>query len=177
MQERVEHLKSQLVTTSDRNFFAQRISNFEGTSATILVGGMSPQETKEKFDRVEDSVCAVKSALQEGYIAGGGSALVYIAAGMNRTFENKDIQFGYDLMKEAAEAPFKQICINARRNPEDYIQYARSYYGVGYNASTDESSDLVKDGILDSKKSINVALEQAKTSAILLMNIKVVVTL
>lgn len=177
VKDRVEHLKNQLSTTSDKEFFAKRISNFEGTSATILVGGMSPQETKEKFDRVEDSVCAVKSALQEGYIAGGGSTLVYIATKLIKTFDNKDIQFGYDLMKEAIESPFRQICINARRNPEDYISFARESYGKGYNATTDEVADLVKDGILDSKRSIQVALEQAKTSAILLMNVKVVVTI
>lgn len=177
VKERVIHLKSQLPTSTDKEFFAKRISNFEGTSATILVGGMSPQETKEKFDRVEDSVCAVKSALQEGYIAGGGSALVYIATKLNRNFQNADVQFGYDLMKKAIEAPFRQICINARRDPEDYINQARESYGKGYNATTDEVADLVKDGILDSKRSIQVALEQAKTSAILLMNVKVVVTI
>lgn len=177
VKERVDQLKSQLATTSDRDFFNRRISNFEGTSATILVGGMSPQETKEKFDRVEDSVCAVKSALQEGYIVGGGAALVYVSTKLDRVFENHDIQFGYNLMKKAIEAPFRQICINARRNPEDYIQSARDNYGFGYNAATDEVANLFKDGILDSKRSINVALEQAKTSAILLMNIKVVVTL
>lgn len=175
--EKVEQLKNQLATTADKDFFIKRIANFEGTSATILVGGMSPQETKEKFDRVEDSVCAVKSALQEGYIAGGGAALVFIATKLERTFENEDIQFGYNLMKEAIESPFKQICINARRDPENYIAFAREKYGRGYNATTDEVADLVKDGILDSKRSIQVALEQAKTSAILLMNVKVVVTI
>ncbi len=177
VKERVSQLKNQLATTSDVAFFRKRISNFEGTSATILVGGNSPQETKEKFDRVEDSVCAVKSALQEGYISGGGSALVYIATLLNRSFDNPDVQFGYDLMKTAIEAPFNQICINANRNPEAYIPAARGFYGIGYNAATDEQANLLKDGILDSKRSIKVALEQAKTSAILLMNIKVVVTL
>ena len=175
--ERVGQLKSQLLTTSDKEFFNKRISNFEGTSATILVGGMSPQETKEKFDRVEDSVCAVKSALQEGYIAGGGSALVYIATKLNRTFNNEDVQFGYNLMREAIEAPFRQICINARRDAESFLPAARSFYGIGYNSATDEQANLVKDGILDSKRSIKIALEQAKTSAILLMNVKVVVTI
>lgn len=175
--ERVEQLKSQLATTSDKEFFNKRIANFEGTSATILVGGMSPQEVKEKFDRVEDSVCAVKSALQEGYIAGGGSALVYISTKLNRTFLNPDVQFGYDAMKRAIEAPFRQICTNARREADDYIQKSREVYGVGYNAATDEQANLIKDGILDSKRSIQVALEQAKTSAILLMNVKVVVTI
>lgn len=176
-QERVSHLKNQLETTSDKPFFQKRISNFEGSSATILVGGTSPQETKEKFDRAEDSVCAVKSSLQEGYIAGGGATLVYISTLMTKTFDNEDVQFGYDLMRDAIESPFRQICTNARRDAEDYIQYARDNYGVGYNATTDEVEDLVKSGILDSKRSINVALEQAKTSAILLMNVRVVVAL
>ncbi len=177
VQDRVDSLKSQLLTTADRDFFQKRIANFEGASATILVGGTSPQETKEKFDRVEDSVCAVKSSLQEGYIAGGGSTLVYIATLLDRKFGNHDVQFGYDLMKKAIEAPFRQICTNARRDSEVYIRLARDTYGVGYNATTDEAANLLKDGILDSKKSIQVALEQAKTSAILLMNVRVVVTL
>ena len=177
VKERVTNLKNQLATTSDKDFFSKRIANFEGTSATILVGGMSPQETKEKFDRVEDSVCAVKSALQDGYIAGGGSTLVYISTKLSRTFHNEDVQFGYDLMKKAIEAPFRQICTNAKRDADDYILFAKEKYGVGYNSAADELSNLVKDGILDSKRSIQIALEQAKTSAILLLNVKVVVTI
>jgi len=80
-------------------------------------------------------------------------------------------------MKKAIEAPFRQICTNAKRDADDYIDFAKEKYGVGYNSAADELSNLVKDGILDSKRSIQIALEQAKTSAILLLNVKVVVTI
>ena len=172
--EKVENLKSQLENVVDKDFIKQRIQGLEGASATIYVGGTTPVEKKERFDLVEDGVGAILSSMKEGWICGGGATFVHIGGLMNRTFDNDDVQFGYDALKKAIKAPFNQICSNANRNGKKYLKQIDKY-GLGYNAITDEVSNLIDDGVIDSKYSIRVALENAKSIAVLLLNVKVVI--
>ena len=172
--EKVENLKSQLENVVDKDFIKQRIQGLEGASATIYVGGTTPVEKKERFDLVEDGVGAILSSMKEGWICGGGATFVHIGGLMNRTFDNDDVQFGYDALKKAIKAPFNQICSNANRNGKKYLKQIDKY-GLGYNAITDEVSNLIEDGVIDSKHSIRVALENAKSIAVLLLNVKVVI--
>lgn len=173
----IEELKKSISSTTEKDFIRQRISNLEGASATILVGGITESEIKERFDLVDDAVGAIKSSLEDGYICGGGATLVHIANNMKTSFDNSDIQYGYDAIKIAIQAPFKQICINSNRNPEDYLDKVKEIYGMGYNASTDEVSNLFEDGIIDSTKSIKSALENAKSVTVLLLNTRVVISI
>ena len=173
----IEELKKSISSTTEKDFIRQRISNLEGASATILVGGITESEIKERFDLVDDAVGAIKSSLEDGYICGGGATLVHIANNMKTSFDNSDIQYGYDAIKTAIQAPFKQICINSNRNPEDYLDKVKDVYGMGYNASTDEVSNLFEDGIIDSTKSIKSALENAKSVTVLLLNTRVVISI
>lgn len=175
---RISELKQQLESIQDKDFIKRRIQKLEGKSCTIKVGGVTQSESKERFDRVEDAVSAVKSAKEEGWVAGGGSALVYISGQMQQTFENVDEQKGYNLVKEVIKAPFKQIISNANReeNQESYLVSALETYGAGYNAKTDKVSNLIEDGVLDSTKSIRVALDNAKSVAVQLLNVGVIVT-
>lgn len=185
---RVEELKSQLKTIKDKDFIRKRIQKLEGLSCIIKVGGITQSEIKEKFDRVEDAVAAVKSAKEEGWVAGGGTALAYISGNMRTKFENKDEQIGYDLMKQSILAPLLQIVKNSNRVQEpskiaqffhggkDYLKPALTNYGLGYNAKTDKISNLIEDGVIDSTKSIRVALENSKSLAEKLLNVGVIVT-
>lgn len=173
---RIEELKGQLGNVSDRNFIQKRIQNLEGKSATIFVGGSNPTEAKERFDRVEDSVASVASAQKEGWVAGGGSTFVYISTLLNTTFLDEEEQFGYSVLKRTLCSPFEQICRNANRNGKEYIDSSKKQYGYGYNAYTDSVGNLVKEGVIDSKKSLRVALENAKSICVLLMNTSVVIT-
>lgn len=175
---KVEELKGQLQEVTDKDFIKRRIQNLEGVSATILVGGISESEIKEKFDRVDDSVRSVESAQEEGWISGGGSALVYIAELMRgNKLNSKEIQFGYNIVVDALDAPFKQICKNANRDYKNYYRQSQKIYGKGYNAFTDTKSNLIKDNIIDSTKSIRTALENAMSVTKLLLNTSVVITL
>lgn len=158
----------------DENFLKHRIKSLESKSVTVVVGGDIDSSRMEVFDRVDDAIKAVKSVLLEGYVAGGGSTLAHISNLMNRTFDNPDMQFGYDAFKRALLSPLKQICENARRDPEEHLKKAFEIYGWGYNGSTDETSNLLKDSIIDSKKGISVALKNAKATAILILNIDVI---
>lgn len=173
--EKIVNLKSQLNNTSEAEFFQKRIQNLEGKSVTIFVGGITPEETKERFDRVDDATKNVKSSISEGYLVGGGCAMVYISGKMNSKFDNKYVQKGYDVIKEAIKKPYLQICSNARIYGEQYIEDIQYNYGMGYNVKKDTFVDLLKDGVIDSAKSLRIALENAKSQAILLLNVGVIV--
>jgi len=153
-----------------------RIKRLEGVSSIIEVGGLSANDIREKFDRVEDALSSVKSATAEGYIAGGGSTLLYISKKMNLKLENKEEQKGYNLVKEVLKEPFKQILKNANRESKiKGFENQCNDYGIGYNAKTDCVSDLLEDGIIDSAKSIKAALESSTESAVKMFNIGVIV--
>jgi chaperonin GroEL len=175
---KITELKGQLEEVNDEEFIKRRIQNLEGQSATIFVGGVSESEIKEKFDRVDDAVRSIESAQEEGWIAGGGTALAYIAQMLrNKKIGSEETKFGYNIVIEALEAPFKQICKNANRKHTSYIRESRKIYGKGYNAYTDRSSNLIDDNILDSSKSIRTALENAMSVSKLLLNTAVIITL
>ena len=95
---------------------------------------------------------------------------------MDSVFTNSDIQFGYEVIKKAIQAPFEQICENANRSPKKYKKECKTY-GLGYNAVNDEVSNLIVDGVIDSKKSLRVSLENALSVSKLLLNTKVVISI
>ena len=162
----------------------RRLKRLKGKVIIIEVGGLNDSQIKEEFDRVEDAIASVKSSKAEGYIAGGGSTLVYISNKMNSTMQTKEIQRGYNLVREVIKEPFIKILENANRTTKqksyqfwrtDYMKSSRDTYGIGYNAVTDEISNLFSDGVIDSKKSIRVALESATERAIQMFNIGAIV--
>ncbi len=162
----------------------RRLKRLKGKVVIIEVGGLNDLQIKEEFDRVEDAIASVKSSLSEGFIAGGGATLVNISAKMKTNQETKEIQRGYDLVKEVIKEPFIKILDNANRKTrlkwwqfwrKDYMLPAVKTYSVGYNAVTDEISNLFNDGVIDSKKSIRVALESATERAIQMFNINTVI--
>lgn len=172
----------QILESADKKDL-RRLKRLKGKVVVIEVGGMNDSQIKEEFDRVEDAVASVKSSKAEGFIVGGGATLVYISKKLDETFDNKEVQLGYDLVKEVIKEPFIKILENANRKTKtkswhwykDYMKHSEQKYGVGYNAVTDEVSNLLRDGIIDSKKSIRVALESATERAIQMFNIDVVV--
>jgi len=178
VQYRIEELKQQMESVTDKDFIRRRIQNLEGVSATINVGGTEELERKERFDRVEDAVCSIQSAQEEGWISGGGSGLVYIS----KLMEKKDVgthemQFGYNMVVKSLREPFMQICSNANRDYRNYIGESEKIYGKGYNAYTDRKSNLIEDNIIDSSKSIRTALQNALSVTKLLLNAGIVITL
>lgn len=179
----VEELVEVLETVDKKD--NRRIKRLKGKVVILEVGGLNDSQIKEEFDRVEDAIASVKSSQSEGYISGGGSAFVYISGKMKKQQETKEIQLGYDLVKEVIKEPFIKILENANRKTKlkwwqfwrkDYITPAQKEYSTGYNASTDEISNLFTDGIIDSKKSVRVALESATERAIQMFNIGSIVT-
>lgn len=155
----------------------RRIQRLKTKAGVIEVGGLTSSQSKEIFDRVEDAIASIKTTSVEGYIAGGGATLAYISGQMRQTLP-KEEQIGYDLVLEVLQEPLKRILKNGNREErtEEVLEAIRPKYGVGYNAVTDKISNLIEDGVIDSKKSIRVALESSVERSVQQLNIGVIVS-
>lgn len=161
---RISQIKEHINDTKfdfDIERLKDRLSRLEGGIATIYVGGNTEAEMKEKKDRVEDSIKAVRSAIEEGIVSGGGAALVYCG---NKIIANSTI------LVPCLEEPFKQILTNADVSFEEILKSIinkidQNKY-IGFNVKTLEVCDMINEGIIDSHKVLRVALENAVSLAI-----------
>ena len=173
-----EIIKNTLTTLENQDKKdVRRIKRLKTKAGVIEVGGLTSSQRKEVFDRVEDAVASIKTASSEGYIAGGGATLVYIDTLMTSKLPGEE-QVGYTLVKEVLKEPLKRILKNGNREArfKEVALAITNEYGVGYNAVSDEVSNLFKDGVIDSKKSIRVAIESATERAVQQLNVGVIVT-
>lgn len=167
---RIEELKEareRAQRKSDRDFINERIASLSGGVGVIYVGGNSDIEQKELYDRVEDAVCAVRSALEEGILPGGGTSLLYESLIM------KDEGIAADIMRNALAAPFKQIVANAGRMYPANIDA----FGEGFNVKTSEYGDMYKMGVIDPAKVTKNALRNAVSVATTILTTNAIVTL
>lgn len=155
---------TQAKTEEDRYPIEKRIALLNDSVATIQIGAATETELKEKLDRVDDSVRATRAAIAEGFVAGGGTAFLRIPKPVDDT--QSDFMKGWDLLFDALEAPFKQICENAGVKGDEKLKEVRKQSGtVGYNVLTDKVEDMVKAGIIDSTKALRCALTNAVSVA------------
>ena len=154
---------------------------FAGVS-TIYVGGITEIERKERKDRVDDAIRATQSALAEGYIIGGGTALYKLSNLIKplEDFTSSQLE-GFKLVQEASKTPFRTIVTNTGKSIEvvenDLINFDKKFnIKSGYNARIGTiSKDLAKDGIIDPVKVTRVALENAASVATLLFTTECVI--
>ena len=150
-----------------------RIKRLTAKAALIEVGGYDPADINEKKDRVDDCVASIRTTAEEGWIPGGGSTLSYISSIMDTNLGNKSQQRGYNLVKSVLQEPFKRILYNSNRSM--MFETFEPEFKKGYNAITDSVTDMVEDGVLDSTKSIRVAIESATETSIKFLNTSSVV--
>ena len=178
LEERLQILNSQIENTEDKIDKAKlvsRLQNLRNAVAIITVGGVTASEVKEKKDRIDDAVSAVKSAIEGGYVSGGGSTLLYISKyKMKRKLRNGQKE-GYNLVKQAIRKPFEQILANAGLKKEDYEPKLKQY-GRGVNVRTRKIQNLLDKGIIDSAKVLEVALENANAVASIVLQTDCVIT-
>ncbi|MGL2995255.1 chaperonin GroEL [Flavobacterium sp. TSSA_36] len=163
---RVNQIKGQMETTTsdyDKEKLQERLAKLAGGVAVLYVGAASEVEMKEKKDRVDDALHATRAAVEEGIVAGGGVALLR-AKNVLITLkaDNADEATGIQIVSRAVEAPLRTIVENA--GLEGSVVVAKVAEGTGdfgYNAKTDEYTDMLKAGIIDPKKVTRVALENA----------------
>jgi chaperonin GroEL len=178
LEARIELIKSQITNTEDkidRSKLEGRLQNLKNAVAIITVGGVTASEVKEKKDRIDDAVSAVKSAIEGGYVSGGGSTLLYISKyKMKRKLRNGQKE-GYNLVKQAIRKPFEQILANAGLKTENFEPKLKQY-GRGVNVKTRKIQNLLDKGIIDSAKVLEVALENANAVASIVLQTDCVIT-
>lgn len=161
----------------------RRIKRLKTRAAIIEVGGLNLQNSVEVGDRIDDGIGAIKSAKKSGFLTGGGAGLVYISGLMKESFKSKEEQRGYNLVKTILKQPMLTILENSNRKQpkffefwkKDYLGEAMKKYGKGYNAITDEITDLLEEGIIDSKYSLKIALESATERAIQQLSTSIII--
>lgn len=131
----------------------KRIFSLQSSAAIIKVGGKIVSEISEKKDRIDDAVGAVRSALEEGYTAGGSTVFVFC---------KHNCEFKTKIMENALMSCYKQLMLNAELEPFYYLKdIIDKKYGYGFNLIKEEISDFRKDGIFDSAKVLRVSIENA----------------
>lgn len=177
---RIEELKEQQAHTTvkaDKDFINERIASLAGAIGCIYVGGNSDVEQKEKYDRVEDSVCAVKSAMQEGIVAGGGTALYRAAQNISDNEKNQNKKIAHAILKEALIAPIRQIIDNAGLQSVDIIiktNTSDKYYG--YDVKNETYGNMYDMGVIDPLKVTKNALLNATSVATTILSTNAIVT-
>jgi chaperonin GroEL len=169
--ERVDLIKNQIKETEDvanLSKLNKRLSNLQNTVAVVTVGGITGMEVKEKKDRIDDAVSAVKSALEGGFVSGGGSTLLFISRYKMRRKLKGGQKEGYNVIKSAIQKPFEQILINAGLEKSQFLPKITKY-GKGVNVKTRKVENLLQKGIIDSAKVVEVSLENANSIACLIL--------
>ncbi len=176
IQARAAQIKSQhdkSTSDYDREKLMERHAKLTGGVAIINVGGATEVAMKEAKDRVDDALHATRAAAKEGYVPGGGVALLRTQSAILAAKKKAkgDEQFGYDIVAKAVEACLKQIAENAGVDGDLVIDKVKAGKGVGfgYNASTDSYEDLVKAGIIDPALVAKTALVNAASVAGLML--------
>ena len=154
----------------DREKLSERANNLSGSVGVINVGAPTEVEQKELKHRVEDAVAAARAALEEGFITGGGVALVRAEAAINELDLHGDELVGATIVRKALEHPLIQLASNAGFDGEVVVAKVREEDGaIGFNVMNGESEDLVESGVIDPVKVTRLALTNAVSSAIMLL--------
>jgi chaperonin GroEL len=165
----------------DKTVLKARVSNLDGSVATIYVGATTEIEANEKRDRIDDAVHATRAAVEEGFVAGGGVAYIRgFQKGNLKDPYTEDEFRGVEVILKALRAPLFQICENAGVDPTEVFKKILAGEGdFGYNARTDNYENLIAGGVIDPTKVVREALENAAsiaglmlTTECLLLNIK-----
>ena len=170
IKERVHQIRAQIEETTsefDKEKLQERLAKLAGGVAVIKVGAATETELKEKKLRIEDALNATKAAVEEGIVAGGGTAYVNVINEVAKlTSDVQDSQVGINIIVKALEEPVRQIAINAGVEGSVIIEKVRnSEPGVGYDALHDEYKNMIKAGIVDPTKVTRSALQNAASVA------------
>ncbi|AKP35861.1 chaperonin GroEL [Leuconostoc mesenteroides] len=176
---RVDTIKQQIAETTsdfDREKLQERLAKLAGGVAVINVGAATETELKERKYRIEDALNATRAAVEEGFVAGGGTALVNVIAAVSALSEEGDVQTGINTVIKALESPVRQIAENAGLEGSVIVNKLREQKeGFGYNAATDEWVDMIAAGIVDPTKVTRSALQNAASVSALLLTTEAVV--
>jgi chaperonin GroEL len=177
---RVQQIKTEIENTDsdwDREKLQERLAKLAGGVCVIKVGAATEVELKEKKHRIEDAVSATRAAIEEGIVAGGGSALVHASRVLDDGLgESGDERVGVQIVRRAADEPLRWIAENG--GEQGYVVVAKVREmgpPIGYNAATEEYGDLIAQGVLDPVKVTRSALANAASIAGMLLTTETLV--
>ena len=179
---RCKQIRAQIEETSsdyDKEKLQERLAKLSGGVAVLRVGGITEVEVKERKDRVDDALHATRAAVEEGIVAGGGTALLYAGKALDKLEgDNEDQTVGIQIIKRALSAPIRQICENAGEEGSVIVGKLTEQKdkNFGFDAQKGEYTDLVKAGIIDPAKVVRTALQDAASVAGLLITTEAVIT-
>ena len=173
---RVSQIRAQIETTTsdfDREKLQERLAKLSGGVAVIKVGAATEVEMKEKKLRIEDALSATKAAVEEGIVAGGGTALLNATPAVEKIVSSADgdVKTGMKIVLKALEEPIRQIALNAGVDGSviiDKIRRSRKI-GYGYDASKETYVDMISSGIVDPTKVTRSALQNAASIAAMVL--------
>jgi chaperonin GroEL len=172
---RIAQLKAQAENTDskfDKEKLEERVAKLSGGVAVISVGAATETEMKYLKDKIDDAVKATKASIEEGIVAGGGTALAKVSKKLAASSAvgkmSSDEKTGYNIVVHALETPLAQIAVNAGKDDAAVIvsKVQSGKVNAGYNALKDEiSEDMLAEGIVDPAKMPRMALENAVSAA------------
>ena len=180
--DRVGQIKAQINETKseyDKEGLQERLAKMAGGVAVIEVGAATETEMKDKKLRIEDALSATKAAVEEGIVAGGGTALINVVPAVEKTVNELTggEKLGATIVLKALEEPVKQIARNAGLEPAVIADNVKkSEVGVGFDASKEEYVDMKKAGIVDPTKVTRSALQNAASIASMVITTESLVT-
>ena len=179
IQGRISQIKAQIEETSsdyDREKLQERLAKLAGGVAVIKVGAATEPEMKDKKARVEDALNATRAAVEEGFLPGGGVALLRCIEKLDSLDLPGDQNSGVRIIQKSLEEPLRQIACNAGLEGGIVVEKVKAMKGSqGFNAATDEYEDMLKAGIIDPTKVTRFALQNAASVAGLLLTTEVMI--
>ena len=179
---RIAQIKKEIEVSDssyDKEKLQERLAKLAGGVAVVKVGAPTETELKEKKHRVEDALSATRAAVEEGIIAGGGSAFIHAIPVVEKLLEEKegDERIGVAIVRKALEEPVRQIAANAGQEGSIVIERIRAEKNpsFGFDAQNFKFTDMIKAGIVDPLKVTRSALQNAASIASLLLTTEVIV--
>jgi chaperonin GroEL len=180
IEDRIRQLRVEIENSDsdwDREKLQERVAKLSGGVCVLRAGAATEVELKEKKHRLEDAISATRAAIEEGIIAGGGSALVHTAASLDDLGKSGDEATGVRVLRQALEAPCRWIAQNAGAEGGVVVaKVAGLPAGHGYNAATGEYGDLVAQGVIDPVKVTRSAVQNAASIAGMLLTTEALVS-
>lgn len=179
IEERVNEIKAQIEASTsdfDRDKLKERLAKMAGGVAVVRVGAATETELKERKYRIEDALNATRAAVEEGFVAGGGTALINVLDNVDKVAATGDEATGVAIVRRALEEPVRQIAENAGLEGSVIVEHLKGEKaGMGYNAATDKYEDMIDAGIVDPTKVTRSALQNAASVSALLLTTEAVV--
>jgi chaperonin GroEL len=185
IQARIKQIRAQIDETTsdyDREKLQERLAKLSGGVGLIKVGAGTEVELKFRKTRVEDALSATRSAVEEGYVAGGGVALLNAVSALDQVKLTGDAATGVQILRRALEEPLRTIAENSGEDGAVIVQAVRraqreqNNLNIGYNVLDNKTEDMVEAGVIDAAKVTRSALENAASIAAMILTTEALIT-